>query len=504
MSFLYPDEMVLTEEIIDINYPVFEVNKRDVHKKHTSIANSNKKPTAIENINGKLISEPQHYYEINISSKQPNLTYSKLNPSSFSSSYMYLYGVIHNNIANITDNNDSLVGELVIEHIPKSSLNQKIYTCYLLENREESYNDLDKLIVLTDTNKDENESRINLNNLIYKQKRCIHYVSGNNHVFVFLNPLSINKESSSYIKNNLAFHTQLFNKSAPEDITMVNLDRSRFYKDKKETKVESFIGSLFNNKNVIEGNTNMQDIYIDCQPVNESDETETAYLSKIMNSEDGKQEQLMSFYKMATNFVLFIIIAIVCRFSIPTMYKIIIINNIVRGIDVDDEIAYKMYIRIADFILIGIVLFHLFNFWGIGMSENGYPIFIVFFLLLLAIMIFSYSIIQLKKLDTEYMTVEKDGEKISIEYDPDNDNSDEYSVFDYVSEFFFTHLSAKIQTNWKPLLFISVLVGLASYLFIPSNVREQLKEKNLSFRVIDLINITVVIPFIYFSYTGSK
>ena len=161
MSFLYPDEMVLTEEIIDINYPVFEVNKRDVHKKHTSIANSNKKPTAIENINGKLISEPQHYYEINISSKQPNLTYSKLNPSSFSSSYMYLYGVIHNNIANITDNNDSLVGELVIEHIPKSSLNQKIYTCYLLENREESYNDLDKLIVLTDTNKDENESRIN-------------------------------------------------------------------------------------------------------------------------------------------------------------------------------------------------------------------------------------------------------------------------------------------------------------------------------------------------------
>lgn len=496
--------MTMTEEVIDINYPVFEVNKRDVHKKRNTVVNSNKTPHSVDNINGSLISEPQQYYEINISSKQPNLTYSPLNPSSFSSSYMYLHGVIHNNIANITDNNDSIVGELIIEHIPKSSFNHKIYTCYLLENKEESYNDLDKLITLTDTNSDENNIRMNLNKLIYKQKRCIHYISGNNHIFVFLNPISINKQSASYVKENLAFHTQLFNKSTPEDITMVNLDRSRFYKDKKEENVESFIGSLFGNKNVIEGNENMQDIYIDCQPVNESDETDTAYLTKIMNSEDGNQEQLMSFYKMSTNFVLFIVIAIVCRFSIPTMYKVVIINNIVRGIDVDDETQLKMYIRIADFILIGIVLFHLFNFWGIGMSENGYPIFIVFFLLLLAIMIFSYSIIQLKKLDPEYMTVDKNQDKITLQYDPDNDNTADLSVNDYVSDFIFTHLLPGIKHNWKSLSFVSIMVGFASLLFIPSKVKEQLREKNLSFRVVGLLNLTLIIPFIYLSYTGSK
>jgi len=502
MSFLYPDEMIMTEEIIDINYPTFEVNKRDVHKKRTTIANSNKIPQSIDTMDGELISEPQHYYEINISSKQPNLTYSKLNPSSFSSSYMYLHGVIHNNIANITDNNDSIVGEMIIEHIPKSSFNHKVYTCYLLENIEESYNDLDKLITLTNSNGDEQNIRMNLNNLVYKQKRCIHYISGSNHVFVFLNPISINKQSASYIQNNLAFHTQLFNKFTPEDITMVNLDRSRFYKDKKKNN-ESFIGSLFDNKNVIEGNTNMQDIYIDCQPVNESDETDTAYLTKIMNSEDGSQDQLMTFYKMATNFLLFIIIAIVCRFSIPTIYKIIILNNVIKGFDIQEEIEYKMYIRIADLILIGIVLFHLFNFWGIGMQENGYPIFIVFFLLLLAVMVFSYSIIQLKKLDAEFMTVDKKGGPISVYYDPDNDNTEEYSISDFYGSF-FEKLARPAFRSVPALIFISIIVYFASLIFIPSKVREQLREKNLSFRVLGLLNFTVFTPLIYLSYIGSK
>ena len=119
-------------------------------------------------------------------------------------------------------------------------------------------------------------------------------------------------------------------------------------------------------------------------------------------------------------------------------------------------------------------------------------------------MIFSYSIIQLKKLDPEYMTVDKNQDKITLQYDPDNDNTADLSVNDYVSDFIFTHLLPGIKHNWKSLSFVSIMVGFASLLFIPSKVKEQLREKNLSFRVVGLLNLTLIIPFIYLSYTGSK
>ena len=99
------------------------------------------------------------YYEIIVSNSKPNLNFSQLQPTSFSARKFYLYGLLHNNIANISDNNQGIVGEFVIEHAPKNAINQRIFSCYLLEQKNDKDNDVDELIsYISQTKKKEKQT----------------------------------------------------------------------------------------------------------------------------------------------------------------------------------------------------------------------------------------------------------------------------------------------------------------------------------------------------------
>ena len=395
MSFFYPDDINVVNQTIELNYPENNINRRHFEKKINDIANSRKnmfKPIEVE---GEHIKTPKLYYDITLSNKEPNLNYSALNPTGFSAQHIYLYGLIHDNIANVTDTNKSIVGEMVIEHKPKTAVNQKIYTCYLLEHDDKPSNDLDDLISFIQNENDKpNEFTFNLNNLIGKQKKCIHYESNYDHVFVFFKTISVNSASSKFLKDTLSIATHLFDKSAPTKVSMIEFNKRKTLSSKKnsndqENNTETFIGNFFG-KPTREGNTNMEDVYIDCQPVNESDETETA-VTTVIGSEDGKKKQTMDFYKTINHFFMFILIAAVCRFAIPSIYKIAIITNIIRWRD--EETEYKKYLRMADYLLMFAIGVFMLHYLRIGMTKEGKGIFTLFFMILIAISVFGYSII---------------------------------------------------------------------------------------------------------------
>jgi hypothetical protein len=498
MSYFYPDEINVVNETLELQYPKNDINKRHFEKKMTTVANSKQNAYKPIEVDGDYIASINSYYQIILPNKEPNLNYSKLNPTGFSARSLYLYGLIHDNIADITDNNSSIVGELVIEHKPKTAVNLRVFTCYLLENNDGKANDLDNLISFIQNQDKTKEVPFDLNKLIGKQKKCIHYESEYDHVFVFTKPISVNTESANFIKSMLTTNTDLFEKSAASGVNMIEFgpatkpdNKKKREKETEDSPIESFIGSIFGN-NTKEGNQNMEDIYIDCQPVDESEETDTAVISSVMNTTDSKKKQSIDFYKMVNNFFMFILIIVVCRMAIPTMYKVAILNNIIRWRENSDE--YKKYIRLADYLLLFIVSVYILHYFRIGMTKEGKGIFTVFFMLVAAVSVFGYSIIQLKKRDADYMTIMKDGVPEKIEYSEEekiNTGFVEFIKFPFIA---YSHaLKSSYLALWITMFIIySIFLNLL-----------KISDKKFWVKEFILFNTTVLSPFIYLSIKGA-
>lgn len=498
MSYFYPDEINITNDTLELQYPKNEINKRHIEKKMNTVANSKKNTFKPIEVEGDYIASPNTFYQLTLPNKEPNLYYSKLKPTGFSARYLSLYGLIHDNIADITDNDSSIVGELVIEHRPKTAVNIRMFTCYLLQQKDGEPNDLDNFVAFF-RNEDEKPKELpfDLNNLIGKQKKCIHYQSEYDHVFVFTKPISVNTTTAKFIKTSLTSETNLFEKSAISGVNMIEFGTTEQKKKEKsantndESPIESFIGSLFGNSTK-EGNQNMDDIYIDCQPVDESDETETAVISSIMNTSDSKKKQTIDFYKMINNFFMFILIIVVCRMAIPTIYKVAILNNIIRWRQNSDE--YKKYIRLADYLILFLVGFYILHYFRIGMTKEGKSIFTVFFMLIVAVSVFGYSIIQLKKRDTKYMTIMKEGVPETIEY---NENDKINVGFVEFIKFPFTVYGNALKSSYFA-LWITMFIVYSIFLNLL-----KISDKKFWVKEFLLFNTTVLSPFIYLSIKGS-
>lgn len=411
MSFFYPNEMSKINEEIDYDYSKIELNQRNIEKKMSGVANSrissSFKPTDVE---GELINKPNKLYEINLPFKKPNFNLSSLLPTSFLARKIYITGLLHNNIANVSDNNKSIVGELIIEHKPKTAVNQTIYTCFLLES-DNGDNDTNKLLSYINNNdKEDSNVNFNMNELFSKQTKCIKYRSQYDFVIIYMRPIKISNENALFIQDNLTTNTDLFEISAPTESYIIDLVEEKSEntdkKSKKKTKSsqkETFIGRIFGN--VKEGMSN--DIYIDCQPVDESDETEAAYTTSLIDSEDSTKKQTSDFFNITSNFFMFIIIAAVSSMAIPMVYKIAIIKNLVNWKleETSEPSKLKKYLRMADYSIIFMVFVYLIHYIRIGTTQTGKEIYTIFFLLLGVMSAFGYSIIQLKKKNVDYMTV---------------------------------------------------------------------------------------------------
>jgi hypothetical protein len=220
------------------------------------------------------------YYKFNYpNANNTSLTYSENGVSTvYTPKRFYLFGVLHNNITGLTSGsnaNNNIVGELVIEHTNSSG--NTIFSCFFLESPTSlvgtDETSIDLLINMINANQQFqkgssqyiNSVSMNLNNNIPSNQSSFVYkdsIRPLNKVIIFTSPIPLtNKTTISAIKK-LEVTTDLFSISAP-----VN------YQSTNNVKPKSSAGESK------DGN----DIYIDCNPVDASDEQIQTYKVPIVS-----------------------------------------------------------------------------------------------------------------------------------------------------------------------------------------------------------------------------
>lgn len=296
--------------------------------------------------------------------------------SQFNFTKIHIGKVYHDNITAVTENNSKIVGELVLEHSPNC------YTCFFLEKSfSPNKNVLESLLA-----RDSATVEIELNDIIGKQDKCIHYNDGGKQVFLFTTPI--------YTSSNL--------KDVPSDIS--NL----------------FTKKYDNNYTVIPGNyigkRDDDQIYIDCSPTGASEEELNTYNVPI-NTRLLNEKQQTELMVMSTNFALFAVLSLVGYFLIPVFYKKIVIDSILYmnpGSDKQTNIDRLKAIATADIALIIFAVVGIMTLYTVGMTKD--PKFTSFSLILSLISILSASLITMKKSNPEFLrAVDSNGRVIQLE-----------------------------------------------------------------------------------------
>jgi hypothetical protein len=269
MSFFELDNNQNTiSEKIKYIYTGTSVNKRDITQHSNDEQFNSLKKTGLPEPEGNRIPVKNTFYKINFANREPNFIYAGMNPSSYVATTMYLYGLLHRNISGITSKtNTGIIGEIVIEHANANKQTQKVYTCFLVEEQSDksTNNSVDTLVNMVTGEGSEPDITVELNSIIPKQKRCVHYVDGDNHVFLFTIPLQVNKTAADFFRNKLATETKLLKVYPPVDYEVIALDKD----------VASKEG--FTVREGLDG-----EIYIDCQPTGESDDTIAVQIGKFV------------------------------------------------------------------------------------------------------------------------------------------------------------------------------------------------------------------------------
>lgn len=343
-------------------------------------------------IDGKLIKPNSLFYQVSFPNKSPNLTYSKISPSSYTATNLYLFGLLHNNITGLSVSDKDLVGELVIEHATNSYMGRKVYTCFLLkQHRDSNVNGIDHLFEMADGKyKNKHALDIELNQIIPKQTDCFFYTdaSSSNHIFVFTTPIEINTASADFIRENLSVRTKLFNTFAPNNALRIQLGHNTDKGDPDRTVLEG----LENN-----------DVYIDCQPTGESDETIQAYNIPIKSEYSGAKTTI-DFMRSAINLLMFLVISVFAYFILPPIYKKIVVDKINLNPAYSDNSIRNENMFYADTLIIAILSMYVIFSFGYGVADEANIGFIYIGFALSVVAAAMYSIIQVKKLDKEFMT----------------------------------------------------------------------------------------------------
>jgi len=277
---------------IKINYGVINVNKSD-----GSVGKSNGESLIKLNYRS--------------SGSTPNLSYPEPN-SGYKLKNMYIHGVIHNNVLKVTTDsngnnfNSEIVGELVLEF---SSLTRQAnaYVCYFLVNDStlivnSQKNDIDSIVDLISGKKTKSINiSTNLNNTVTQQSETIIYKNKSDVVIVYTNPISINSNTAATIRN-FATKTTLFPTSPVNSV----------YETLNAASMES---------------NNADDIYIDCSPTGESHETIATYNVPI-NSEYTKNAANIDLMSMTLHLVVLSFFMALSYFLVPTIYKKLVIDSV--------------------------------------------------------------------------------------------------------------------------------------------------------------------------------
>lgn len=413
MSFFYPNEKVYNDKIKTA------YKTKTIFHKEVNEFNNNLNDTLISKdtpIEGELIKHKDTYFRINYSSKEPNFVDGSISPSKYTSEFVYLFGLLHNNIIKVSSNSKDLVGEIVIQHTNPNS-QEKVYVCYLIKETEEEKrsNNLDKFVKFMNEDINQIEANLSMVDVVPEQAKCVNYTDkNNNHVYIYTNPIRVNKKTAELFKQS-SEKTTLFDVNAPLQPRYVDL------LNKEENLKEEF-------GNIIEGNQNQMsvdgEIYIDCSPTGESSENIEHYSIPI-NSEFSESKTQVEFFKTAMYFMFFIIITAIVNIFVPSVYKHIIIDKINQWSDVDSTNYGKhKKIRDADILLSMVYFGFTFALLGVPMSygcdssnTNYAPIFMLFMFIYY---VMSFALIQGKKTETSYMTTEGVAESAGLYSDTIN------------------------------------------------------------------------------------
>lgn len=296
--------------------------------------------------------------------------------SKFNFTKIHIGKVYHDNIIAVTENNSKIIGEVILEHSPNC------YTCFFLEKSNSS----NKSILESLLARDSATVEIEMNDIIGKQDKCIHYNDGGKEVFLFTTPI--------FTSSNL--------KEIPSDIS--NLFTKKFN----------------NNYTVIPGNyigkREDDQIYIDCSPTGVSEEELNTYNVPI-NSRMLNEKQQTELMTMSTNFALFAIISLVGYFLIPVFYKKIVIDMILYmnpGSGKEVNIDRLKAIATADIAFVIFAAVGIMTLYTIGMTKD--PKFTSFSLILSLVTILSASLVTMKKSNPEFLrAVDSSGRVIQLE-----------------------------------------------------------------------------------------
>lgn len=470
MSFFNINENnISTKEEIQYLYSGVSINHRDITALTNDDSKNSIKNKDLPDVEGKRIPEKNTFYQIKVRNKEPNFTYGGLSPSSYTAKSIYLFGLLHRNISGISSNNKSnIVGEIVVEHTNPNKQLQKVYTCFLIKEtdvtnlpdgqteKDITDNSLDRLISLIN-NKLAPEYTFDLSSDIPTQTHSIHYVDKNNHIFVFTNPIEINKDTAKFFKTKVSPKTKLFSIYPTND----NNNKSLFYGS--ETILLNGTPSNQDGFRLMEGideednaeETN--DIWIDCSPTGESDDTVAAIRNIPIDSEYSNHKEQINGFKMITHFFMFILITLLAFFMVPKLYKSLVIDRFNTN---DKKTAHKDIFH-SDMAIILIFLVNL------GVSFASISIYYIMFICAFAIA--SYALIQFNKTQSAFMTTDsKDASYDSdAKFQPEGDDVSMLGGFSIILAMFMA-LREKLNNSEYAMVFPYLLFALVSFFIIVS------------------------------------
>lgn len=284
--------------------------------------------------------------------------------SVYNATNFYIYGLLHN-ITGLTDKLQNINGEFIIENVSQLD-GSKLYLCFLLQSigaTENPTNDPKNGLLsqffnnlVTDSNGsfiNKGSSSANKNiqispyydQTIPPQTNCITYFDTTNNatVIIYTKPITYNTvtNTSSFktYLDGLITKTKLFKTQPVSTNDKIN---------NKSTGSSSTSTSTSTSKSNIENDN----IYIDCNPTGESEESIKTYKLPI-NSNLMNDIQKSSVSTLINNFAMFSILLIICYVGIPQLYSAAVCEK-----NMSDEDQY--YSRIFIFVYFSVVIFALF------------------------------------------------------------------------------------------------------------------------------------------------
>uniref|UniRef100_A0A6C0D2P7 Uncharacterized protein n=1 Tax=viral metagenome TaxID=1070528 RepID=A0A6C0D2P7_9ZZZZ len=314
----------------------------------------------------------------------------------YTTSNLYVYRLLHNNISGLTDGTSTMVGELVIELKPSTG-SKKAYMCFLLENTpsgiSETKTSIDELLDPANVGKTIN---VNVSSFISSMDTCIQYSESksSNTVFVFLQPIFITDNTYKVIttsgdtKSGYDSTTTLFNTGAPTKYSQIPGQNVKM--------------------------SGQDEIMIECHPT-DSFQTLTSYIegydsigNTMINmvpstSKDAEKTQIADFSIASATACTILLSIIVCYNLVPTIYKFFVVDKVFsffsNGNSIDNDGALTR-IRSAD----GVICIYFLLLIVLLYSLTAYQtMFIYFGFLVFAFFVMSYALLYIKKTDTEFM-----------------------------------------------------------------------------------------------------